>query len=452
MITAATRRAFATKTMPKLKGFTPSYTGPSYKRVKEMREHHAHPAAFHFYRTPVMIVEGKMQYLFDETGRQYLDLFSGISTVGMGHCHPRITEKIVEQMHKLQHVTTIYLNDQHSLYAKELADKLPPGLDHVFFVSSGSEANSFATNLARLATKHYPIVTLRNGYHGAQGSGHLTSIGNWNQNIPRTQGIEQAAFPDSYRSAYAPQDQAHYYSKDVEDTIAFCTSGNVALFMAEAVQGVGGIYPLPDGYLKKAYSHVRAAGGLCLSDEVQTGFGRLGSHYWGFEEAGVVPDIVTMAKQIGNGFPLAAVACSSKIVQPFEKLCFTTYGGNPAAMAAGREVLRVIDDEQLMENSKAMGDLFLAGFKKMMDKYEVIGDVRGKGLMIGVEIVKDKESQAPHTDLVNDIFERTKDRGLLLGKGGRFGNIFRVQPPMCLNADDVEFALWAFEEALKESL
>lgn len=378
-----------------------------------------------------MIVDGSMQYLYDHTGRRYLDLFAGVSTSGMGHCHPRITSKMKEQCDKLQHTTTIYMNDEHSLYAQELAEKLPEGLDVILFMSSGSEANAMATQMARSYTGNFPIITLKNGYHGMSGTQHLSSIGSWNHNIPRTQGIETAAFPDMYRGPWDREsDAAHFYSNDVKDTIAFNTSGKIALFMAEAVQGVGGLVPLPEDYVRQAVTHVKKAGGLYLSDEVQTGFGRIGSHYWGCDMVGVKPDIITMAKQQGNGFPLAAVATTREIADNFsqhQKLTFTTYGGNPIAMAVGREVLRVIDDENLQENSNEMGKLFMTGLNEIKSRVHTVGDVRGKGLMIGVEIVQDQESNEPaDAAYFAKVYEKTKDYGILLGKGGRYGNVLRL--------------------------
>lgn len=222
--------------------------------------------------------------------------------------------------------------------------------------------------------------------------------------------------------------------------------------MAEPIQGVGGLNPLPQGFMQEVIPHVKAAGGLLLSDEVQTGFGRIGSHYWGCEMLGYKPDIITMAKQMGNGFPLAAVAVSKEVGASMKKLTFSTYGGNPLAMAAGREVIKVIDDEKMRENSHKLGKLLMAGLTDLKSRYECIGDVRGSGLMIGMEIVKDKESKLPDNEIFNDIFEKTKDYGLLMGKGGRFGNTFRIQPPMCITEKDVEFSLDVFERSIKESM
>lgn len=222
--------------------------------------------------------------------------------------------------------------------------------------------------------------------------------------------------------------------------------------MAEPIQGVGGINPMPCGFVNRAAEHVRNAGGLYMSDEVQTGFGRLGSHYWGFESLGTQPDMVTMAKTIGNGIPLAAVACSKEVADCLDKLTFSTYSANPLAVAAGRETLKVIDDEGMQENSKLRGEQLLAGLRELQSRYNQIGDVRGQGLMVGVELVRDQESKQPvDPEFFADVFERTKDYGILLGKGGRYGNTLRIQPPMCLTEDDINFALDVLDISFKEA-
>lgn len=225
--------------------------------------------------------------------------------------------------------------------------------------------------------------------------------------------------------------------------------------MAEPVQGAGGLVPMPKDYVNKAVEHVKNAGGLYLSDEVQTGFGRIGSHYWGFERLGTKPDIVTMAKQVANGFPVSVVATTKEIAENCMngKTIFATYGGNPIGMAAGREVLKVIDDERLVENSHAMGELFFKNLRDIQSRVPTLGDVRGAGLMIGLELVQDKATKTPaDQEYFNAVFEKTKDYGILLGKGGRHGNVIRLQPPMCLNAQDVEFACDVIERSLKECM
>lgn len=237
---------------------------------------------------------------------------------------------------------------------------------------------------------------LGNGYHGHGGSAYLTNFSPYNHDIPKTQGVELAPFPDMFRAPWSKEEAPQRYADQLKQNIDYATSGKMALFMVEAIQGAGGIVPIPKEFMQKAIPHLKETGALLLSDEVQTGFGRMGSHYWGCDMLGYKPDIVTMAKHIGNGFPLAAVATTKEIASNYKKMTFTTYGANPIAMAAGREILKVIDEEGLQEKTRINSEYMHAGFKYLEDKYEEVGDVRGHGLMLGVELVKDKESKLPN--------------------------------------------------------
>ena len=283
-----------------------------------MRKEHLSPAIYHFYKNPIMIVEGKGQYLFDETGRRYLDGIGGIVTVSVGHCHPEVTAAANAQNETIVHTTTLYLNPQVALFAKELAAKMPGDLKVCYFVNSGSEANDLAIMMARAATGNYDVIALRNAYHGGSpGAMALTSHHTWKFNVPHSFGVQHALMPDLYRGTYGADDAnaGIKYAADVKSLIQYGTSGQVAAFIAETIQGVGGAVVMPDDYLRNAYAHVRAAGGLCIADEVHSGFGRTGTHFWGFETQGAMPDIVTMAKGIGNGCPLAAVITTPEIAQ-----------------------------------------------------------------------------------------------------------------------------------------
>ena len=287
------------------------YEGPSREEVFAKRKKHLSPALFHLYKEPIMIVEGKQQYMFDEKGKRYLDLFGGIVTVSVGHSHPDIVRVAKNQMDKIFHTTTIYLNNEIAQYGEELAAKLPEGLDVIYFVNSGSEANDLAMLMSRAYTGNYDFISLRNGYHGMSYSMMgVTALRTWKFPVPQGFGVHQAVNPNTYRGPFGPDvpNVGKKYALEVQDLINFSTSGQVAGFIAETIQGVGGSVVLPDGYLSSVYEYVRAAGGLCIADEVQCGFGRLGTHYWGFQTQGVKPDIVTMAKGMGNGIPLAAVA------------------------------------------------------------------------------------------------------------------------------------------------
>lgn len=429
------------------------YTGPSKDEVAAMRRAHVNPAIFTYYSKPLMIVEGRMQYLYDETGRRYLDGFGGIVTVSVGHCHPKVVAAANLQNETIQHTTTVYLNPNIAEYARDLAARMPGDLKVCYFTNSGSEANDLAILMARLHTGNFDVVALRNGYHGGsmQTMG-LTSHHTWKFNVPHSFGVHHALFPDRYRGPYGYDDRhaGAKYGDDVGSLIEYATPGRIAAFIAESVQGVGGAVVFPDGYLERAYAHARAAGAVCIADEVQAGFGRMGSHYWGFETQGVLPDIVTMAKGIGNGVPLAAVVTTPEIAKSLAtRIHFNTFGGNPVCCAQGRAVLQVIDEEGIQANAAAIGAKLIDGFCGLAAKHNVIGDVRGRGLMLGIELVKDRANKEPAKDECMRVFETCRELGLLIGKGGLYGNTLRIKPPMCLTAADADFMLEALDEAFR---
>ncbi len=428
------------------------YAGPSLEQVLAQRKQFLNPGLFLYYKTPIMIVEGKMQYVWDSTGKRYLDGLGGIVTVSVGHCHPHVLKAVNAQNATLQHSTTIYLNPNIGAYAEKLASKLPGDLKVCYFVNSGSEANDLALLMARLYTANYDVIALRNAYHGGNSSGMgVTAHSNWKFNVPHSFGVHHAVAPYPYRGhfGYDDPDAGRKYADDVKDLINYATPGKVAAFIAESIQGVGGFVEFPQGYLKHAYEHVRAAGGVCIADEVQTGFGRTGTHYWGFETQGVIPDIVTMAKGIGNGAPLAAVVTTPKIAAMMtQKVHFNTFGGNPVVSAIGKAVLEVIDQEKTQQNCLELGAYILAGLEKLKGKHKVIGDVRGKGLMLGIEFVKDRATKTPGKEECAQAVENARELGLLLGKGGLWGQTIRFAPPMNITKADADFLLAVLDEAI----
>jgi alanine-glyoxylate transaminase / (R)-3-amino-2-methylpropionate-pyruvate transaminase len=427
------------------------YDGPPVDDVMRLRREHLNPALFHYYREPLMIVEGRLQYLFDEKGRRYLDAFGGIVTVSAGHCHPAVVEAANAQNARLQHATTIYAHPGIARYAKALADKLPGGLKVCYFVNSGSEANDLALLMARLYTGNWDMIALRNCYHGgSQSTMGLTSHHTWKFNVPHGFGVHHAVAPDLYRGRWTEDDPGFLWADEISDLIAHGTPGRVAGFIAESVQGVGGVVVYPRGYLAAVYDKVRAAGGVCIADEVQTGFGRTGTHYWGFETQGVVPDIVTMAKGIGNGFPLAAVVTTPAVAETLARRThFNTFGGNPVACAQGMAVLEAIDAEGLQANALARGTELLEGFRRLAEKHALVGHVRGMGLMLGIELVEDRTTKSPARDACARILESCRDLGLLVGKGGLHGNVLRIKPPMCITSADTRFLLDVLDRALE---
>ena len=428
------------------------YTGPSAAAVLAQRQQFLNPGLFLYYKHPIMIVEGKMQYVWDDTGKRYLDGLGGIVTVSVGHCHPHVLKAINAQNALLQHSTTIYLNPNLGAFAEKLASKFPGDLKVCYFVNSGSEANDLALLMARLYTGNYDAIALRNAYHGGNSSGMgLTAHSNWKFNTPHSFGVHHAVAPYPYRGhfGYDDAEAGVKYADDVKDLINYATPGKVAAFFAESIQGVGGFVEFPSGYLKHAYEHVRAAGGVCIADEVQTGFGRTGTHFWGFETQGVIPDIVTLAKGIGNGAPLAAVVTTPKIAAVMaQKVHFNTFGGNPVVSAIGTAVLEVIEQEKTQENCLKLGASILAGLEKLKAKHKVIGDVRGKGLMLGIEFVKDRATKAPGREECAQALENARELGLLLGKGGLWGQTIRFAPPMTITPADADFLLAVLDEAI----
>lgn len=450
------------------------YKGPTFEHSTQIRKQNLNPGILTYYRNPVLIHQGHMQWLWDHTGKRYLDLFGGIVTVSVGHCHPKTLSALSEQASLLWHTTNIYLHPKIHEYAEKLVSKFPGDLKVVYFVNSGSEANDLAVLMARMYTGRYDVISLRNAYHGASPYiMGLTALSTWRYNAPTGFGMHQTMNPDVYRGPWGgskcrdspvqtnrscdcPAGQClagEMYAEQLEDVLKHSMpKAGVAGFIAESIQGVGGTVQFPKNFLKKAHGLVKKHGGVFISDEVQTGFGRTGEHYWGFQGHDIMPDIVSMAKGIGNGFPLAAVVTTPEIAATMGRaLHFNTYGGNPMSCAVGSAVLDVLEEDGCQATSREVGTCFLLELAKLRDEFEVVGDVRGKGLMIGMELVNDKASRTPlSTDRVLDIWERCKDLGVLLGKGGLYGVTLRIKPPMCITKDDVSFAIDVLRLALKE--
>lgn len=422
-----------------------SYNGPSRDEVLAMRRDFVSPGVFSYYRTPIQIVEGYMQYLWDETGRRYLDALGGVVTVSVGHCHPRIVEAVREQVGRLVHTTTIYLHPNIALYAQRLAEHFPKGsgLNSSYFTNSGSEANDLAVMIARLHTGNFDVISLRNGYHGGTGATMgLTAMGNWKFPVPQSFGVKHATPGYCYRCPYGLEYPSCDVkcARDVAQLIDYETSGKVAAFIAEPIQGAGGVVDPPPEYFRLVYDIVRAHGGLCISDEVQTAWGRLGTHFWGFDAYGVIPDIVTMAKGIANGAPLGAVTTRREVAQTLaQKLHFSTFGGNPVSMIQALTTIEIIDDEDIQQRAHDVGAYLKERLLDLQRSHSIVGDVRGKGLLLGVELVRDRETKEPATQEAVEVLERARDQGLLIGRGGVYGNVLRIKPPMCITQEDVDF-------------
>ncbi len=430
------------------------YAGPPRDEVLAMRREFLTPGLLTYYREPLLVVEGHMQYLWDETGKQYLDAFAGIVTVSVGHCHPKVVEKVREQVGRLQHATTIYLHPTIGEFGKKLAEHMPEGgdLSVSYFTNSGSEANEIAILSAREFTGNSEVIALRNGYHGGtQATMGLTAVGTWKFRSNPSLNVKYAAPGYCYRCPFGLEYPSCDVkcARDVRELIRHETSGEVACFIGETIQGVGGTVVPPPEYFSIVYEIVRAHGGLCVADEVQAGFGRTGTAFWGFENWGVTPDLVTMAKGIGNGAPLGACVTRPEIARMMKnRVHFNTFGGNPVSMAQGLATLDVIDSEGIQENALKVGGHLKSRLVELQDRHPLIGEVRGMGLMLGVELVKDRSSKEPASAETADLLELCKDRGLLIGKGGLAGNVLRIKPPMCLTVDDADFLADCLDEAL----
>ena len=352
--------------------------------------------AFVPYDKPLILKRGEMQYVWDEKDNKLIDLLGMNLCISVGHAHPEVVEAVQQQVSQLTHCTTMFYHPVPAHFAEELAATMPAGHDWVVhFTNSGTEAIDLAMMMARASTGNQDLIALRNSYHGATyGAQGVTGVKNFRHNVAQLANITFAAEPSQYRGAFGEGTQA--YLDDLDRTITFTTSGEVAGMLIEPVQGYGGIVEMPEGYIKGAAERVRAAGGLLIIDEVQSGFGKTGKSMWCFESHDVVPDIVVMAKGIGNGIPLGAVVAKREIAESMDgKFLFHTYGANPVACAAGRAVLKVIKEEKLVENARIVGAELGKGLRALKDKYEIIGDVRGTGFMQAIELVKDRQTKEP---------------------------------------------------------
>ncbi|WDF65919.1 aminotransferase class III-fold pyridoxal phosphate-dependent enzyme [Flavobacterium sp. KACC 22763] len=407
------------------------------------------------YKDKLKIVKGALQYLYDDKGRTFVDCVNNPSHVG--HCHPVVVRKMQHQIATLN-TNTRYLNDAITDYAEKLTATLPEKLSVCYFVNSGSEANDLAIRMSRHFTKQRDIIVLDHAYHGTStvamemspykfdskgGSGQMP----W---------IHKAINPDLYRGPYKYGDAAagEKYAEDVQRIIENLKKEDKApaVFICETLLGVGGQIPLPENYLKTVYDYVRAAGGVCIADEVQVGFGRIGDHFWGFELQNVVPDIVVLGKPIGNGHPLAAVIVTEEIAEVFNNGLeyFNTFGGNPVSMATGLAVLEVIQEEEMQQHALETGNYLMNGLKGLMAKYPIISDVRGHGLFIGAEMVKDRTTMEPAIPEIDIVVEKLKAKGYLLSTDGPLHNVLKIKPPMPFNKQNAEEMVELLDIALSE--
>jgi 4-aminobutyrate aminotransferase-like enzyme len=411
------------------------------------------PAVTNYFREPLVADHASMQYVWDIEGNRYLDFFGGILTIGVGHCNPKVTSKIKAQVDKLQHTSTLYPNEAIVALAEKLAQITPGKLQKSFFTSSGTEANEAAILLARMAGPSYDVVALRHAYAGSSALAKgVTGQAPWRKAGVVSVGVSHAVNPYCYRCPLHLKypECGVACASDVENLIQTGTSGSIAAFIAEPIQGVGGFITPPPEYFKIVYRIVKNYGGLFISDEVQTGFGRTGRKWFGIEQWEVTPDIITCAKSMANGTPVGATITTAELADKFQGLTISTFGGNPVTSVAARAVIEVIEEEKLLENTHVVGGYLRKKLEEMKDKYPLIGDVRGMGMMQGLELVRDLKTKEPAPAETTELMERARGNGLLVGKGGLYGNVIRMAPPMNISKSDVDEGVRLLDKSLGE--
>jgi 4-aminobutyrate aminotransferase-like enzyme len=418
-----------------------------HKEILNLRSKHLGPSLSVSYDEPLYIVRGEGQYLFDAKGNRYLDCVNNIQHVGHYHLS-------AQQQYKKLNTNTRYLDETIVNYAKDITSTLPDGLEVCFFANSGSEANDLALRLVRQFTGNKATIVLDGAYHGNLFS--LIEISPYKHNGPGGNGAPDFVYtlpiPDSFRGKYRGEDCGEKYAQEVQSAINEIQKKGkkVSTFIAEALMGCGGQLILPKGFLKRAFDLVRAAGGVCIADEIQIGFGRVGSHFWGFETDGVVPDIVTMGKSMGNGHPLSAVVTTREIADSFNNGMeyFNSFGGNPVSCAVGQAVLDVIKEEGLQENALEVGSYLLNQLKNLQNQHDLIGEVRGRGLFIGIELVKDE--LVPVASEAQTIVNQMKDKELLLSTDGSDHNVIKIKPPLVFNKKNADELVKKTDETMSE--
>lgn len=420
--------------------------------IRRKHKQYLFPATKNFYKQSVVVAEGKNAYVKDLEDNTYLDFFGGILTVSIGHCNDEVNNAVKAQIDKLIHVSSLYPTIPIVELAEKLVNVTPGKLEKCFFTASGTEADETAVMLAQLYTGNFELIALRYGYSGrsllAQS---LTAHSSWRAIPTQVASIKHALSPYCYRCPLKLKypDCGVACAEDVKELIATTTTGSIAGILIEPIQGVGGFITPPKEYFKIIAEIIREHGGIFISDEIQTGFGRTGK-MWGIEHYGVEPDIITMAKGIANGFPISAVITTNEIAASLTKNTISTFGGNPVSCVAAMKTIEIILRDKLAENSAEMGIILRNGLEALKEKYpKVIGDVRGMGLMQAIELVVDetKFDRTPNTQAGDQLLEETKKRGLLIGRGGLYGNAIRISPPMNINKNEIESALEILDDS-----
>ena len=412
--------------------------------VRDSWNQHIIPAAMPYYKDPLVLVEGSGSFVTDADGREYLDFFCGILTTAVGHCHPEVVERIRDQVGRLGHVSTLYLNEPQVSAARRLAGIAPGRLEKTFFTNSGTEAVETAIMLARMFTGRDEIIALRYGYSGRSALGTtLTAMSGWTPLGSSASWVKHAIAPYAYRSSFAgsPSELAELFAKDVEEVILTMTNGKPAAFFAETIMGAGGYIVPPPGYFQRVAEIIRKHGGLFIADEVQAGFGRTGDKWFGIEHWGVEPDIMVMAKAIASGFPVGATITREEIAGAWKGKTISTFGGNPICMTAMDATIEVMERENVPARSAKLGGKLRAGLEALAGRHPWIGDVRGMGLMQALELVEDPRTKEPSPKKAAALLEAAREEGLLIGTGGLFGHVIRIAPQMLMSESELEDGL-----------
>jgi 4-aminobutyrate aminotransferase-like enzyme len=425
---------------------------PQIEQSEIIRKHKEFlfPAVATYYQEPLALVRGEGPYVWDDQGNRYLDCFGGVLTVSVGHANPAVNAAIIEQVKTISHTSTLYSNKPQSDLAEKLAEITPGRLKKSFFTNSGTEADDTAIHAAKTATGRHEIVVLRHSYSGRSATAlSATGHSTWRPLPPQVAGIVHARAPYCYRCplklTYPECGLA--CANDIEELIMTTTTGEIAAFMAEPILGVGGFIVPPPGYFERAVEITRKHGGLFIADEVQTGWGRTGDKWFGIEHWDVEPDIITSAKGMGNGVPIGMTTATPEVADAYPGLTFSTFGGNPVSMAAALAVIKVIEEEDLKRNAAEVGGYFRERLEGLKEKYTVIGDVRGMGLMQALELVKDRETKEPDPQSVIKVFEETRRRGVLIGKGGLYANVIRTGVMLNSTKDTINELIEALDAA-----
>lgn len=433
-----------------------SITKSKKEELLETRKNHFLPTAFLYYKNPIQLVKAKGNYVWDEEGKEYLDAIGGIVCNSAGHNHPKIQEALIEAIKndEIQHTSTVYLNQHPTLLAKKIVSCAPGEINKCSFTNSGSEANELAIMAARHATGEQMVVNLKHGYHGGT-SGVLANCGQhtWRFRSQVVTSVTSSVPPYCYRCPFnkSPESCHLECAKDVETTIQTTTHGKIAAFIAEPVMGIGGVITPPDEYFPLVTKTVHNYGGKYISDEVQTGAGRSGESFLLTKALGIDADMITMAKGFGNGAAIGCTLMKPEIAESLSgKLYFNTFGGDPYQSLQALKTMEIIEEENLIQNAKTIGKYLMEKLNELKKKYEIIGDIRGRGLLIGIELVKDKKSKEYATKECGEIMELAKEKGLLIGKGGLFGNVLRLAPALSVNKKQADLLIKVLDESFCE--